>query len=77
MQEDAPAEVECVPAPQLMHAEDAEGEYVPRLHVMHVADDDAPNVLEYLPEPQLMQEVDDDAEAEYFPASHVEQVVDE
>ena len=44
---------------------------------MHVADDDAPTVLEYLPAPHTVQDVADNSKDEYVPAPHVEQVVDD
>jgi hypothetical protein len=43
---------------------------------MHVADDDAPIVLEYLPTPHTVQDVADNPTDEYVPAAHVEQAVD-
>ena len=44
---------------------------------MHVADDDAPTAVEYLPAPHTVQDVADNPTDEYVPAPHIEQAVDE
>lgn len=59
-----------------MHVVDDESEYLPALHSMHVAGDDAPKVLEYVPTPHGVHDVDANAMAAYVPPAHVKQTVD-
>ncbi len=74
---DAPMAVEYVPAEQLLHAVDPDGENEPAPHVTHTEDDCAAITVEKEPERQLTHDalLGACSVVEYAPAEQAEHVV--